>query len=167
MGCQAGEINPHQQTVVCLAMTKPKLSVDPFSMDWLTAWHHSIIDLDDSGDWNLCATDYHDLIMKGHLKSLDALIRNRTVFPLLTKAYKKIHEAHGELKARQSVRQFLFDACWQCGIQLNPRRSEWEVKRPSKAIQTEELVDLNRSVLRLARQIKRLSPVLGSAGSIN
>lgn len=136
-------------------------------MKWLTDWYHSIIDLDDSCEWNLDTTDYRDLIMKSHLSNLAKLMRDRKVMPLLTKAYKKIHEAHGEHKARQSVRQFLFDACWLCGIQLKPRRAEWQVKKPSKTVQIEELVDLNTSVLRLARQITRLSPGLGSAGSVD
>lgn len=139
-------------------MTKPKTKDDALFRQWLSAWSQSIHQLEviESAD-----IEYQDIVIKGNMPNLTALLNDDAFTNLLAKAYRRLHDKAGGGPAQSAIRQFLMNACWLCKPRLNLVGDKNDNAKPGPGDLKKDWLNLTKASIKLAKQIEDLSPSFG------
>ncbi len=140
-------------------MTKRTKNNDESLLLWLSTWRQFIQNLEITEDTDLTDIDHQDIVVRGNLPRLIALLADKDFTGKLTKAYGPIHDKVGGPQAQETIRQFLMDACWLCQPRLNAAQKKTKnmgAADPGDA--KKSMLALNKAALKLAQQIQDHSP---------
>ena len=131
-------------------------------MTWLDTWRHYIQNLEIADGADLTDIDYQDILVKGNMIRLDALLGDPTFVDLLAKAYDKLGVKVGHNSAQFAVREFLMNACWICKPSLNRAHNRRATSKAAPGDLKKDWLNLNRASIKLAKQIEALTTSRGS-----
>jgi hypothetical protein len=132
---------------------------------WLSAWYQSIHELEVTEGADSAAVDYQDIVIKGNLPRLTALLQDEAFPNLLARAYGPLRDKVHNTPAQWAVREFLMNACWICRPSLNSVPDKKDNSTPTPGDLKKDWLNLNKASVKLAKQIEALSPSFGPDSS--
>lgn len=142
-------------------MSTHKSAKRPPSMRWLNDWQRTIAamnvgEADDGSQY-----DPRDFPMAQHLsrpanfKPFDKLLADPEVMAALSKPYQKLLIRDSEDLARETLKQFIADACWICSPTVNSNLTAGKLPRSTHLA---DLKRLSKSCSKLAGNIRDMMP---------
>ena len=131
------------------------------SMRWLHDWRNAIATMKVAATDDVSQYDHRDFLMAQHLKRpanlkpFDKILADPDVMAALTKPYQKLLLRDSEDIARETLKQFIADACWICSPTVNSQLIDGQVPRST---QIDDLERLSNSCSKLADKMKKLMP---------
>lgn len=142
-------------------MKKPKTKGDATFRRWLSAWSQSIQRLEVLEGTDPTNIAYQDLVVKGNMLCLNALLKDDVFTSLLATAYDQLSDKFGDDSAQSATRDFLMNACWICKPSLSSVGDTNGNTKPAPGDLKKEWLNLSKASIKLAKQIETLSPSFG------
>lgn len=126
---------------------------------WLSGWCDSLKNLDAKSPEN--EKDHQDFLAKEHLLSLNMLLNEEVFVKLLAKSYERLLVKVDAARAKEAVKRFLINACWICNHSQKPDTDKKRISKQYLGDLKKDWVNLSNASIKLADQIKKLSPKNG------
>lgn len=142
-------------------MSTHKSAKRPPSMWWLRDWRNAIAAMKVAEADDVSQYHHRDVLMaqqlnrRDNFKPFDELLADPDVMGALSKPYQKLLLRDSEDVARDTLKQFIADACWTCNPTVNLRLTTGNVPRSTHV---DDLKRLSKSCSKLAANMKKLMP---------